>query len=109
MKRRLCLPGYDKSLGSHRVVIATGGERARLEVLILFIYLPLRIIVSVNQRQLDKGFHGVENSYTATLERRSAPMIIFITCFNIPLVCKLIPPPGYLLHKEPSFQSIQMI
>lgn len=60
---------HDKSLGSRDTVIATGaGVQRGLQVLILFIYLPLWIIVSVNQRRLDKGFHAAENSYTATLE-----------------------------------------
>lgn len=60
---------HDKSLESRRMEIATGTNVQKgLQVLILFIYLPLWIIVSVNQRRLDKGFHAAENSYTATLE-----------------------------------------
>lgn len=60
---------HDKSLESRRMEIAMGTNVQKgLQVLILFIYLPLWIIVSVNQRRLDKGFHAAENSYTATLE-----------------------------------------
>lgn len=65
----------DKSLENCCILIPTGKNVQRainnfslFFFLILFIYLHLWIIVSVNQRQLDKGFHAAENSYAATLE-----------------------------------------
>lgn len=65
------------------VVLGGGGFR----VLILFIYFPLQIIVSVNQQRLDKGFHAVENSYMAPLEGDRQRR--FITCFNIHSVAQI--------------------
>lgn len=59
-------------------------------MLILFIYLPLWIIVSVNQRRLDKGFHAAENSYTATLEGDRQRRLYLSPALISIVWCKLI-------------------
>lgn len=85
---------HDKSLGSRRMAIATGTNVQRgLRVLILFIYLPLWIIVSVNQRRLDKGFHAAENSYTATLEGDRQRRLYLSPALISTVWCKLIHSP----------------
>lgn len=76
------------------LVIATGTNVQRgLQVLILFIYLPLWIIVSVNQRRLDKGFHAAENSYTATLEGDRQKRLYLSPALISRVWCKLIHSP----------------
>lgn len=62
-------------------------------MLILFIYLPLWIIVSVNQRRLDKGFHAAENSYTATLEGDRQRRLYLSPALISIVWCKLIHSP----------------
>lgn len=59
-------------------------------MLILFIYLPLWIIVSVNQRRLDKGFHATENSYTGTLEGDHQRRLYLSPALISIVWCKLI-------------------
>lgn len=67
--------------------VGGGGGGGGFRVLILFIYFPLQIIVSVNQQRLDKGFHAVENSYMAPLEGDRQRR--FITCFNVHSVAQI--------------------
>lgn len=87
--------------GSRRMVIATGTNVQRgLQVLILFIYLPLWIIVSVNQRRLDKGFHAAENSYTATLEGDRQRRLYLSPAVISIVWCKLILSPRTAVTEE---------